>query len=78
MSLLPDIENGELIIPEPAISLEVVRPYYSKRKSGSYATLRHKPKKEDFISDPNLEALNNLGHRKITKDFADSPYADRV
>lgn len=50
MGLLPEIIDGK-IVPDPselpAEEAKIQIPYKSKRPAGSYATLRHKPKKKD-------------------------------
>lgn len=40
-------------------------------------TGRYRYSKRDFEPDSNFEDLQNLGHRKQSEDFADSPFADR-
>ena len=34
--------------------------------------------KQNNMNEDNLSDLNNLGHKEVTEDFSDSPFADRI
>lgn len=68
MNLLPDIgPNGEFIYSSDDLALQKRYPKFKEELE----------KLKIKADEASLEELNNMGHKKITPDFEDSPFADR-
>ncbi len=86
MSLLPDIdEEGQLILDKDEKKfLSDKTPYPVKKARLKEMIERIKAKKveegiiEESLALDNSQDLNNMGHKEITPDFSDSPFADRA
>lgn len=62
MSFLPDIDENG-ILKDPEPEIKLFVP-----------PMTTNPK----LEEARMLELNNLGRKKVTEDFADSPFADRV
>lgn len=51
--------------------------FISKGKFDDIVQRMYGSKRNIMMPKDNFEALQNLGHKEVTEDFEDSPYADR-
>lgn len=79
MSLLPDIdENGQLILSKEEKKV-ITNPEKKAKLKERLEMMKAKKLEESFVkADESMADLNNMGHKEITPDFEDSPFADRV